>query len=101
MRGDERLLELSKEKLKSSMLLESSLDDKEVMRGEKRLALLSLSLMGIKLSLLLLRGLVWSSLTPTFRNKSPTMLRADILAEGVKGLLPFLSASGSETKDQC
>ena len=29
-------------------------------------------------------------LTPTFRNRSPTMLSADILADGVSGVPPFM-----------
>lgn len=30
----------------------------------------------------------YRALTPTFRKRSPTMLSADILAEGVRGLVP-------------
>lgn len=39
------------------------------------------------------------ALTPTFRNRSPTMLSADILAEGVRGLVPnpFGIAANTDT----
>ena len=38
-----------------------------------------------------------SMLTPTFRKRSPTILRADIRAEGVRGVVPLLLGGMPET----
>lgn len=33
-------------------------------------------------------SITWAILTPTFLNRSPTILSADILADGVRGVVP-------------
>lgn len=38
-----------------------------------------------------------SMLTPTFRKRSPTILRADIRADGVRGVVPLLLGGMPET----
>ena len=40
------------------------------------------------------QNMILLNLTPTFRNKSPTIFKADILAEGARGVPPFWTLCG-------